>query len=271
MEFQTYENFPITVINISKNGKYIFIGYENGKIVKYKLRKDKDNKVYYPNYEKKGNNKIINKIKLNKIFHKKSQEERDKNNKSNENININENTGKKSLNNYNTYFSNKTIVPSLKRTTILSSSNLFLDDVHTIENNSNKKETIKLENSKDQIPSISFINLNIDNISNNYFIYSKNETNVKPKKDFSKGSSYYKLATIISDNDINSKILLMNICESFSIIIIVDKFNKIYIKDMYSLKTLHFIPLNKITKSENNILSVKICNYPASPAPSSQS
>ena len=260
MEFQTYENFPITVINISKNGKYIFIGYENGKIVKYKLRKDKDNKVYYPNYEKKGNNKIINKIKLNKIFHKKSQEERDKNNKSNENINNNENTGKKSLNNYNTYFSNKTIVPSLKRTTILSSSNLFLDDVHTIENNSNKKETIKLENSKDQIPSISFINLNTDNISNNYFIYSKNETNVKPKKDFSKGSSYYKLATIISDNDINSKILLMNICESFSIIIIVDKFNKIYIKDMYSLKTLHFIPLNKITKSENKILSIKISN-----------
>ena len=48
----------------------------------------------------------------------------------------------------------------------------------------------------------------------------------------------------------------MNICESFSIIIIVDKFNKIYIKDMYSLKTLHFIPLNKITKSENKILSI---------------
>jgi hypothetical protein len=29
---------------------------------------------------------------------------------------------------------------------------------------------------------------------------------------------------------------------------------------MYSLKTLHFIPLNKITKSENKILSIKISN-----------
>ena len=54
MEFQTEENFPISIIKISKNGKYIFIGFENGKIVKYKLRKDKNNKVYHPSLIKKG-------------------------------------------------------------------------------------------------------------------------------------------------------------------------------------------------------------------------
>ena len=258
MEFQTYENFPISVINVSKNGKYIFIGYENGKIIKYKLRKDKDNKVYYPNYEKKGNNKILNKIKLNKIFNKKSQE--DKDNKSMDQNNNKENLGRKSTNVYNTVISNKNFNALLKRTLITSNKNLIYDDDDIIENFMNKNEKIKLEKSKEQMPTISFINSNIDNISNNYFIFYKNETNLKPKKDFTKGTSYYKLSTIISDNDINSKILLMNICESFSIIIIVDIFNKIYIKDMYSLKTLHFIPLNKITKSENNILSVKICN-----------
>ena len=39
MEFQTEENFPISIIKISKNGKYIFIRFENGKIVKYKIKK----------------------------------------------------------------------------------------------------------------------------------------------------------------------------------------------------------------------------------------
>ena len=257
MEFQTYENFPLSVINISKNGKYIFIGYENGKIVKYKLRKDRDNKVYYPNYEKKSN-KIINKMKLTKIFNKKSQD--DKDNKSIDQINIKENTGRKTTINYNTFNSNKNINVSLKRTSIITNKNMIFEDDNIIESNINKNEKIKLEKSKEQIPSISFINLNIDNISNNYFIFYKNETNIKPKKDFTKGTSYYKLSKIISDNDINSKISLMNICDSFSIIIVIDIFNNIHIKDMYSLKTLHFIPLNKITKSENKILSIKISN-----------
>ena len=77
MEFQTEENFPISIIKISKNGKYIFIGFENGKIVKYKLRKDKNNKVYHPCFDKKGYNKIKEKMKLTKIFNKKFPKEKD--------------------------------------------------------------------------------------------------------------------------------------------------------------------------------------------------
>ena len=197
-------------------------------------------------------------MKLTKIFNKKSQD--DKDNKSIDQINIKENTGRKTTINYNTFNSNKNINVSLKRTSIITNKNMIFEDDNIIESNINKNEKIKLEKSKEQIPSISFINLNIDNISNNYFIFYKNETNIKPKKDFTKGTSYYKLSKIISDNDINSKISLMNICDSFSIIIVIDIFNNIHIKDMYSLKTLHFIPLNKITKSENKILSIKISN-----------
>ncbi len=53
-----------------------------------------------------------------------------------------------------------------------------------IENSQNKNEQI--ENSKKrQKPLIYYINPNIDNISNNYFIFYKNDCHIKLKKDYS--------------------------------------------------------------------------------------
>ena len=138
MEFQTEENFPISIIKISKNGKYIFIGFENGKIVKYKLRKDKNNKVYHPCFDKKGYNKIKEKMKLTKIFNKKFPEEKD--NKLIEQINK-ETLGRKTVSNL------------LKRKSTKNSNseiNIIEEDNNNIyiENSQNKKNKKKFQKKK---------------------------------------------------------------------------------------------------------------------------
>ena len=181
MEFQTEENFPISIIKISKNGKYIFIGFENGKIVKYKLRKEKNNKVYHPCFDKKGYNKIKEKMKLTKIFNKKFPEEKD--NKLIEQINK-ETLGRKTVSNL------------LKRKSTKNSNseiNIIEEDNNNIyiENSQNKNEQIEISKIKEQKPLIYYINPNIDNISNNYFIFYKNDCHIKFKKDYSKGSANF--------------------------------------------------------------------------------
>ncbi len=57
MEFQTNENSPISILKVTNDGKYIFIGFESGKITKFKLKKIKSKKIFHPDFNKKKTKK----------------------------------------------------------------------------------------------------------------------------------------------------------------------------------------------------------------------
>ena len=89
----------------------------------------------------------------------------------------------------------KTVSNVLKRKSTKNSNsevNIIEEDNNNIyiENSQNKNEQIEISK-KRQKPLIYYINPNIDNISNNYFIFYKNDCHIKFKKDYSKDSSNF--------------------------------------------------------------------------------
>ena len=97
-----------------------------------------------------------------------------------------------------------------------------------------------------------------------YDCHSKNTSELKhlSKKSSTNNENTQKGYIIFLTNasyNILTDICLIDICDSFSFMIVVDKINRVYIYDFHSFKLLKFIDISSIFK--NHIKFSSICQY----------
>ena len=277
LEFQTHENSPISILKITNDGKYIFIGFENGKINKYKLKKIKTKKIYHPDFNKKNKKKrnLSNEKKQPKIIRKDSTFTKIHNNSVDkinrkatgnnsslfESAEIAKKNSKKDKNEIRNTSSKGN--PNQNNIVMYRDNNQYvstLDFVDLEELDNNYENGPKKISEKIQLPEIYFVNQNYTEKFHNYYVYKRNDKKSKTlEKDISKGTKFFVLTKINVSNYLQNRIVNMEISEKFGIIIIEDSLLNIFTLDIYSLKIIHFFNFNKITKStDNKILAIKI-------------
>lgn len=268
MEFETNENSPINEIQITRDGKNIFIAYQNGKISKYKIKKEKEETLIHPEYEKK--HKDINN------YNKKPSKLSTVNNDGNSNDGISNSNQKQKRG----FFSTKTIRSMFSHGSSSNTANnaqsgtnrgispnsnvpqneiLIKKQSNDGNNKINEHYSPQIEKNQNIIyPTIYFSSLNPEEF-NDYFIHYSTQEHPKIKKDFSKGIKYYMLKKIVSTKIINSPIMHCSIMESFSTLIIIDITNTLYLFSTSSLTLLHMVPLSFLFT--NPIKYINYCPY----------
>jgi len=116
--------------------------------------------------------------------------------------------------------------------------------ISTLEENSKGKEIL--------IPTVKLLY----DESKDYFIHY-NITGVNLSKSNNKTTSLYTLELIKNSKLINHSIVLMELCEIFSLLVVVDKYNNIYLfnNNLDLMREIHF---NDILKVSNKIISIQI-------------
>ena len=292
------QKFNINCIKISSDGKYIVLGYDNGVIEKYKIKKV--NNCYIEEvvslFNKKDSNSIshgeaINndenqkpqKIKkqskgkkiLKSIFSfkknpKKVEVDERYNNISSSSFHNNQQLGdKNSLSNlsknFNTNLEENQIKMVVKNHIIfnpqlsMSSSNI-LNSESVLLNNKNGK-FIQYNSTSSEIHPSSSKEKDIEG----YYYHSKNSSELKhllKKSSSSKDENSQKGYVIFLTNssyNILSEICLINICDSYSFMIVTDKKNKVYLYNFHSFKLLRYIDISSMFT--NQIKYSSICPY----------
>ena len=273
----------INCIKVSSDGKHIVIGYDNGVIEKYKLKKVNDcfieevitvvNKVENTNDSnnigKNQNNEGqnisgIKKIKskgkslIKNIFGFKKGKKKEINDVNNNNM---QTPQSQNNSNNNEEIKTKMIVKNPKMfnkqlsksaSNILNSETILLNDTNNkfIQYNSVSSKINPNSNSKDNIEGYYYHSKNTSELKN---LYKKAQSS---SDNANKG---YMLFLINASYNILSGVYLIDICDSFSFMIVVDKMNKIYLYDFSSFKLLKYIDISNIFT--NQIKFSNICPY----------
>ena len=295
------QNYSITCIKISSDGKYIVLGYDNGTIEKYRLKKlsncyieevitifqkqdsnnisnpgnivqDNDNKKNPKNKKNssKGKKILKNLFGFKKSNSKKYDVDERFNNISSSSFHNNPQFGdKNTLNNLSNYNNNNNndsnqikmvrknhvifnIQLSMSSSNILNSECILLNNKNGkfIQYNSTPTEINQNSNNKENIEG--------------YYFHCKNASELKhlSKQSSSNNDNSQKGYVIFLSNssyNILSEISLIDICDSYSFMLVVDKMNRIYLYNFHSFQLLNYINLSPIFT--NNIKFSNICPY----------
>ena len=297
------KKFCITCIKLSSDGKNIVLGYDNGVIEKYKLKKinncfieeeitilkntennnnisnsgekNQNNDTQSNNNNSNSNNTIKkyqtkgkNILKSMFFFKKSKNKEKEKDEKYN---NISSASFHNSLSsNINNLNLNKKNSDSIQTKMIVKSHKIFNPQLSMSSSNILNYETFLLNNDNckfiqynSQSYEISPNSNSKDNIEGYYF-HSKSTSELKHlSKKNSQNLEYAQKGYIIfllnASYNILNEIYLIDICDSFSFMIVVDKFNKIYLYDFISFKLLKYIDISNMFT--NQIKYSNICPY----------
>ena len=293
------KKFKINCIKISSNGKYIVIGYDNGAIEKYKLKKvnncyieevisifqknENTNNIlsHQAQVVETNNDKESQAAKIKKNLSKGKKMIKNLFNfkkKSSKNIEVDERFNNISS---SSFHNNQKLGDKDNNLNVLSDQNdnnqikmviknhiVFNPQLSMSSSNILNSECILLNNQNDKF--IQYNSVVSEICSNNkenvegYDYHSKNQSELKH---FSKKSSInndntqkgYIIFLTNASYNILTDIRLIDICDSFSFMIVVDKINRVYIYDFHSFKLLKFIDLSSIFK--NHIKFSSICQY----------
>ena len=281
----------IKFIKTSSDGKFIILGYENGIIEKYKLRKifpdenSNNNVIQFGssnsinNISNTENNEIVKKSKKNKskgkliiksIFGglKKINKKMTSNDKI---INITTNLSKTvqiinpDLNNdlykrTSSIYEETTNLNFYNSSYIMGSSNKINSDCILLNNKNCKFKQYNSESEKININSSN--NIDIDG----YYAHSMNSSELKSllksnssSDNQNKQTSYYVIFLINSSSRILNEIYLLDICDSFNFMLVVDKMNNLYIYDFNSFDLLRYVKISSMFS--NQIKFSSICPY----------
>ena len=282
------KNCCINCIKVSSDGKHIVIGYDNGVIEKYKLKKVNDcyieevitvvNKVENIN-DSNSVNKNQN-IETQNIGNFKKIKSKGKSliktifgfkkGKKNETIDEKTNNIIHSQVQNSTNMNKSNTTEEIQTKILVKNPKTFNKQLSMSPSNILNSETILLNNKTNKfiqyISASSKINQNSNNKDNieGYYYHSKNASELKHlyKKaqnnndDLNKG---YMLFLINASYNILSGVYLIDICDSFSFMLVVDKMNKLYLYDFSSFKLLKYIDISNIFT--NQIKFSNICPY----------
>ena len=271
--------YKIKLIKITKDGDYLIIGYNNGIIEKYKLirirgpknkaEKDKmrtsdkilKDKNYKNKIDNKENEKNNSKEGLYNILFGSRNKKQLPNNQFYKNINLNnkkeEDNEEENINILKDIQYKKSIKNNLISNKIsfdskfpISTSNIINSDCIIINNNTGKfiqYSGCELEN-EEEILGYDIYYQNKNN-NKNVFTTDKNINNSIEKN--------YIIFLVNSLNQILNEISMIEICESYSFILIIDKINNLYIIDFNTFDLLKKIDCN--IYFEENIKFISIC------------
>ena len=287
------KKFNINCVKISSDGKYIVLGYDNGVLEKYKLKKV--NNCYI-----KEVITVFNKKENTTITHSETtQEGEGKNAKKKKN----QSKGKKILQKIFAFKKSSKNVDKDERYNNISSTSFhnpkFEDknDLNSLTKNDNNKENQVKMVVKNHIifnPQLSMSQSNIlnsecfllnqknekfiqynsaqseiyPNSSNEkdiegYYCHSKNSSELKhlSKKSSNNDNSQkgYVIFLCNSSYNILSEVCLIDICNSYSFMIVVDKMNKLYLYNFNSFQLLRYIDISSMFT--NQIKFSSICPY----------
>ena len=288
----------ITCLKVSYDGKYIVIGYDNGVIEKYKLKKINNNSVeeVITIFNKTDNNNMSNSgeksqnsdnqnnnnntnIKKSKSKGKKllksifgfkkgkKKESEDKNNNINSSFN---NNPQNNINNLNNNANNSNNIEEIQTKIIIKNHKIFNPKLTMSSSNILNSETFFLNNKNNKFIQYNSITSKINQNANNkegiegYYYHSKNNSELKHliKKNQNKSENSqkgYVIFLINASYQILTEVYLIDICDSYSFMIVVDKKNKIYLYDFFSFKLLKYIDISNIFT--NQIKFSSICPY----------
>ena len=242
-----HNNSVITCMKCTNDGKYLIIGFLNGVIEKYKIKKIKyeiiNRIVDNPKQKKKSSifSKIIPKKKKSKDIVKDKDE-----------IPVIVNSNISKISNDVLFLNNTEIDNNYP----ISNSNILNNDCIYLNNQNQFFIKYKPKISLNPFKNISEINgfgFHCTN-SNEQKILSKFGDNNKNKKNIY-------ILLINSSNIISNSIKLIDLCECFSMLIVIDSFNMIYLFDLISFKLLHKINYHSITHFTKKIKFSSICQF----------
>ena len=292
-------------INITRNGKYFILGYNNGVIEKYVLQKIDESKITnqinnvksFCNCEirrsdfssHKSDNKNARKNIFNSLITgisgfsilRRSSIDNIDNTITNTNITnisnttlgtnpterntigilntINNTTTSRTKTNNNNKNKNKSNKITFDTRITISFSNILNSDCILLNNKTKKFYQYN------SVPSNIFqMNLNCYDKIPGYYIHSMNESE---KKELSKTKienlanikKKYFIFLVNSSSRIIADIYRIDICESFSFMIVTDKMNRVYLYDFNSFNLMKYIDYSKIFNLK--IKHVSICPY----------
>ena len=286
----------ITYIKVSSDGKYIVIGYDNGVIEKYKLKKIENssteevvtifNKIEKTNNnsnsgEKSSNiviqdnntttkkNKSKGKKLLKSIFgFKKTKKKQTEENIIDKNSSFNNNIKQNNINNL--VFNNSNNIEEIQTKIIIKNNKIFNPQLSMSSSNILNSETILLNNKNNKFIQYNSVSTKLNHNSNNkddiegYYFHSKNNSELKHlskkhQNNSDNSKKGYVILLLNASYHVLSEIYLIDICDSFSFMIVIDKKNKIYLYDFFSFKLLKYINISNIFT--NQIKFSSICPY----------
>ena len=275
-EIKHMKKYKINCIKITKDGNFIIIGYNNGIIEKYKLirlyapkikseidkmnekenKQDKNNKEKLNNEVKKGlfnilfGNKNKNNRKLpNNEFYKNINRNNEDNQEEDKKIinDIKNSVNKKNISNSTT--SNKILFDTKIP---ISTSNTINSDCIILNNNTGKffqysGIELKDEEEKNKLNNIGYDIYYHNNIK--YDFTTKDNINNDLEKN-------YIIFLVNSSNHIYDEISMIEICEPFGFILIIDKENYLYILDLNTFDIIKKIDCNIYFKERIKFISI---------------
>ena len=290
------KKFKINCIKISSNGKFIVIGYDNGAIEKYKLKKV--NNCYIEEvisiFQKNENNILQCQSPVETNNEKESQKTKIKKNlskgkkmiknlfnfkrKSSKNLDVDERFNNISSSSFHNNQKNADKNSNLNGLSDQNENNqikmvvknhiAFNPQLSMNSSNILNSECILLNNKNDKFIQYNSVlsEINQSNKENveGYDYHSKNQSELKHllKKSSTNSDNTQKGYIIFLSNssyNILCDIRLIDICDSFSFMIVVDKINRVYLYDFNSFKLLKYIDISSIFK--NHIKFSSICQY----------
>jgi hypothetical protein len=260
-EFFTHRDSPISDIKPTLDGKRLIISFEDGVVCLWKIRKEKD-KIIHPEFDKKKEKSIF------KIFAKKDSFSSAKKPSSNTtSFTVNPTQSAYS-------FKNKDLNSGLQNMNTLNEVR-GAENYNTTYTQTQAGSNNHFNQSKPvpQIPNYSSSNLkqiifptlkyfNADDEWRDIFVHH-NQSGCNIQKNHSKGTSFCTLSFLRANKLINNKLKITEVCESFSLLILVDEMDYVYIFDLNKFKLMREIDYPKITKNLGfgcgSIKSIQIC------------
>ena len=293
------KKFNINCIKVTSDGKYIVIGYDNGVIEKYRLKKI--NNCYIEEvltiFNKEGNNISLpgnisqdmenqkhttikkNKSKgkkiLKSIFNfkglnsKKAEVDERFNNISSSSFHNNQNIGiSNNLNNLSSNINNNNDGTQVKM--IIKNHVIFNPQLSMSSSNILNSECILLNHKNDKFIQYNSIQSEIHPHANSkeniegYYFHSKNPSELKhlsKQSSSNNGNSQkgYVIFLANSSHNILAEVNIIDICDSYSFMLVIDKMNRIYLYNFHSFKLLRYIDISSIFT--NQIKFSSICPY----------
>ena len=275
-EIKHMKKYKINCIKITKDGNFIIIGYNNGIIEKYKLirlyapkinlekDKTKDKEIKQNNADKEKLNTDVKKGLFNILFGNKNKNKRKlPNNEFYKNINRNNEESQEEDQNIINDIENAI---NKKNKSNSTSSNKILFDTKIPISTSNiiNSDCIILNNTTGKFFQYSGYKLNdkeeinkLNNIGYDIYYHNniKHDFNIKDNinNDLEKN---YIVFLVNSSNHIYDEISMIEICEPFGFILIIDKENNLYILDLNTFDIVKKIDCNIYFRERIKFISI---------------
>ena len=261
----------IKYINITRNRKFLILGYNNGVIEKYVLQKIDESKANIEDNNRNKNEKYLPSIsKLVNLDLKETAENNNEKKELKKNIFNSLIKGLKNKINNNSENGNTDNLKLGQK-----KGNNFIYDTHIAISFSNVLNSdcilLNIKNKKflqyNSIPSNIFPDYaNSYNRIEDYYIYSMNHNEIKNLyKSINENiisnelKKKYIIFLINTSSRIISDIYRIDICESFSFMIVTDKLNKVYLYEFNSFSLIKYIDYSTIFNLP--IKYISICPY----------